>query len=130
MRNLKLLCAVIGVSQLVLGLLFLLLPLEFARWMGLSPPPADNGYLYAMLAARFLVYGVGMFIILRDPLRYRFWLDGMLMIQAIDLAGGVFYVLSGRVALASAAFPMINATLFMLLLALWRPRAEARRVDA
>jgi len=42
------------------------------------------------------------------------------------LAVGVFYTATGIVGLSHSAFPMINATLFIILLTLWRPKATAK----
>ncbi len=114
------LCYVIGVAQITLGALYLFIPQTFIGWQGLSETAADTNYPLAMLAARFFVYGAGMFVIAADPIRNRFWLFGMIAIQAIDLAAGIFYTLSGVVALENSAVPMINATIFMLGLFLLR----------
>jgi hypothetical protein len=75
-----------------------------------------------MLAARFLAYGIGMFFIARAPEKNLFWINNMILIQGIDMAAGIFYTATGVVALAHSGFPMFNATLFIILLALWRPK--------
>lgn len=121
--KLKVLLRVIGVVQLVLGAFYLFLPLQFLAMQGLSLPAADNAYPLGMLAARFLAYGIGMFFIARDPEKNRFWINNMILIQAIDLAVGIFYTATGIVALAHSGFPMFNATLFIVLLSLWRPKS-------
>lgn len=110
----------IGVIQIALGFVYLLAPQWFIAWQGLSPIGADIGYPLSMLAGRFLVYGAGMFVIATDPVRHRFWLLGMVAIQAIDLVGGLFYTLTGVVALEHSAFPMFNATWIMIGLYLLR----------
>lgn len=46
----------------------------------------------------------------------------MIFIQAVDLAVGVYYTATGVIGLELSGFPMFNATLFILLLSLWRPR--------
>ena len=104
------LCYLIGAIQIILGAVYLFFPQAFIAWQGLSAIGADIGYPFAMLAGRFIVYGVGMFIIANDPVKNRFWLFGMIAIQLFDLAGGLFYTLSGIVALEHSAFPMFNAT--------------------
>ncbi len=123
MRNLKVLSAVIGIVQIILGLGFLFAPTLMLGSMDITAPVADIDYILAMLAARFLVYGTGMFIILRDPLRHRFWIDGMIAIQAIDLAAGIFYTASGIIGIGTSGLAMFNAALFIILLLLWRPRS-------
>ena len=121
--KLKVLLRVIGVVQLVLGAFYLFLPLQFLAMQGLSLPGADNAYPLGMLAARFLAYGIGMWFIANAPEKNRFWINNMILIQAIDLAVGIFYTATGIVALAHSGFPMFNAALFIILLSLWRPKA-------
>lgn len=116
MTAFRIVAYLIGLSQLVLGALYLAAPAGFVAWQGLSPIAADTGYPLAMLSARFLVYGIGMFVIARDPARNAFWLFGMVAIQLIDLAAGIGYVAAGAVRLADAALPMVNATVFAGLL--------------
>ena len=124
--KLKVLLRVIGVVQLVLGLLYLFIPMQLLGMMGHSIPQADIAYPLGMLAARFLAYGVGMFFIANQPEKHLFWINNMILIQAVDLAVGVFYTATGIVGLSHSAFPMINATLFIILLTLWRPKATAK----
>lgn len=123
--KLKVLLRVIGVVQLVLGAFYLFLPLQFLSMQGLSTPGADNAYPLGMLAARFLAYGIGMFFVARAPEKNLFWINNMILIQAVDLAVGIFYTAVGTVALTHSGFPMFNATLFIVLLSLWRPKAIA-----
>lgn len=125
MLKLKIVCYLIGVSQLALGGLYLFAPAFFIGWQNLGPITQDMNYPLAMLAGRFLVYGVGMFVIARDLEKNRFWLDGMIAIQLIDLAAGIFYVSIGVVPIADAAVPMFNATLFTALMFYVRKPAQA-----
>ena len=118
------LCYLIGLGQLVLGALYLFMPQAFIAWQGLSAIGADIGYPLTMLAGRFFVYGIGMFVIAQDAVKNRFWLFGMIAIQAFDLAGGLYYTLSGIVALEHSAFPMFNATWIILALFLLRQSTE------
>ena len=124
MKRLKTLLRLIGMVQIVLGLLYLFAPLNFLALLGHSVPEADIAYPLGMLAARFLAYGVGMFFIARAPEKHGFWINNMILIQEVDLAVGIFYTATGAVGLALSAFPMFNATLFIILLWSWRPRGE------
>lgn len=126
MRKLQVLLWIIGIVQLVLGALFLVAPQAIMGWMGLTIPPADSAYILGMLAARFIAYGIGMFYIARNPQENRFWIDLMILIQAIDLAVGLFYTLNGTISLSVSAFAMFNATAFIILLLLWRPRTQSK----
>ncbi len=121
--KLRVLLRVIGVVQLILGALYLFVPMQFLALMGHSVPAADVAYPLGMLAARFLAYGVGMFYIARAPEKERFWIDNMIFIQAVDLAVGIYYTATGVISLGLSGFPMFNATLFILLLTLWRPKS-------
>ena len=123
--KLKALLMAVGVVQLVLGLAYLFFPHELLRWMGHSIPANDLNYPLGMLAARFLAYGLGMFVIARAPNRHLFWIQNMVLIQVIDLTVGLFYTFVGTVPLKLSAFPMFNATLIAVLLWLWRPKSTA-----
>jgi hypothetical protein len=120
--KLKVLLRVIGVVQLVLGLLYLFIPTRFLVMQGLSTSGADIAYPLGMLAARFIAYGGGMLFIAREPEKHLFWINNMILIQALDLAVGIFYTATGIVGLSHSAFPMFNAALFIILLTLWRPK--------
>lgn len=124
MKKLQYLLIFIGLVQLVLGMLFLLAPQAIMNWMGLTVPASDTGYILGMLAARFIAFGIGMFWCARHPEQNTFWINNMILVQAIDLAAGVYYTFTGAVALSSSIFPMFNATLFIILLWLWRPKPE------
>lgn len=124
MKKLKVLLRLIGVVQIVLGLFYFFAPLTFLSMQGLSTPQSDIGYPLGMLAARFIAYGIGMFVIANAPEQHRFWINNMILIQALDLAAGIFYTATGVVGIAHSAFPMFNATLFIILLSLWRPKSE------
>ena len=54
MKKLNVLIYLIGVVQLVLGLLYLLVPMQLLALMGHTVPAADIAYPLGMLAARFL----------------------------------------------------------------------------
>ena len=86
---------------------------------------ADIAYPLGMLAARFLAYGLGMFVITNDPEKNLFWINNMILIQVVDLATGVFYTATGVVGLSLSGFPMFNAMLFIILLWLWRPKPSS-----
>lgn len=122
MKKLNALLYFIGFVQLVLGVFYLFLPMQFLGLLGHSVPAGDIAYPLGMLAARFLAYGLGMFYIARQSEKQRFWIDNMILIQIVDLAVGIFYTFSGTIAVSLSAFPMFNAALFIILLSLWRPK--------
>jgi hypothetical protein len=110
----------IAVVQLGLGGSFLLFPAGTARLFGLPPAPAWTGWLFAMMAARFLGYGVGMLAAARQPQRHRLWLRTMLLIQAVDWAATLIYlarhdVTLGQVTTAAFLPPIFMTALGMVL---------------
>lgn len=127
MKKLSVLLRLIGVIQLVLGTGFLFAPAALTGWMGLSTTQTDINYLFGMLAARFIAYGVGMFVIAREPEKNIFWIKNMVFIQLIDLAVGLFYTMNGTLALSVSAFPMFNAIVFTTLLFFWMPKQINRQ---
>lgn len=124
MKRLTIVCYLIAASQLVLGSIYLFAPQWFIEWQGLTPIAADAGYPMAMFAARLLVYGVGMIIIARQPVKYAIWLDGMIAIQLIDLGAGLYYTSTGIIAFSDAAIPMLNAALFIVMMLAVRKGAK------
>lgn len=120
--KLRILLIIVGVVQIVLGVLYLVFPQEFLHSMGHTLPMDDINYPFGMMAARFLAYGAGMFVIAKAPYEHRFWVINMVFIQIIDLAVGIFYTLNGTISLSLSAFPMFNAMLIASLLWLWRPK--------
>jgi len=119
--KLKVLLMIVGVVQIVLGFLYLFFPHEFLQAMGHTIPMNDINYPFGMLAARFLAYGAGMFVIAKNPVEHLFWIKNMVFIQVVDLAVGIFYTLNGTVSLSLSGFPMFNAALIATLLWIWRP---------
>ena len=88
----KYFCKTVALIQIVLGLAYLFFPAALLQAMGHQLPPADLHYPLAMLAARFLAYGLGFWIISSAPAKNRLWIRLMALIQAVDLAAGAFYV--------------------------------------
>ncbi len=121
MRNLKILLRVVGAIQIVLGMLYLFAPAFLLESMGHSVPSDDTFYPLAMLASRFIGYGAAFLFISREPTKHGLWIDIMIVIQLLDLAGGIFYTSTGVVPLSLSGFPMFNATWISGLLYLWRP---------
>jgi len=123
MKKLKVLLYIIGAVQIILGILALFSPAFFIETaMALSAMNPDMGYPLGMLASRLFVFGIGMFIAAKNPIKYILLINGMIGVQIVDLLVGIFYVAMGTVAFSAAAFPMFNATLFIVLLSLWKPK--------
>lgn len=122
--KIRMLLRTVSVIQIVLGLMYLLMPLQFLKMMGHSVPAPDIAYPLAMLAARFLAYGAGLWFAARDPARHAPWIRLMVWIQLIDLAAGLWHTALGTVPLALSGFPMFNAAWIALLLWRWGPSTQ------
>lgn len=117
MKKLKFLLVIIAVSQLVLWLISFFFPeffLEVAMWLKNVNP--DIGYPISMFSARLFAFWFGIFYILKNIEKNKFWIDVMIFIQVFDFIWGLIYVLNWNVALSAAAFPMFNAFVFSVLL--------------
>lgn len=110
--------------QMLLGLLYLAAPQWLLARMGHSAAPPDLLYPLGMLAARFIAYGVGLWIASRNVAQHALWLRLMALIQGIDLGVGLFATLGGVVPLSLSAFPMFNA--LWIGAACWRLGGQGR----
>lgn len=101
----------VAVVQWILGVGFLLAPAGIATLLGLAPAPTWTAWLFAMMAARFLGFGYGMWLAARDPERHRHWIGTMVAIQAIDWLATLYYLAVGAVTLGqvttAAFFPVV-----------------------
>lgn len=110
---------VVALVQWTLGLAYLFIPGLVLQQMGHSPVSPDIYYPLGMLAARFLAYGLGLWIISRNAHEHALWIALMGLIQAIDLSVGVFYTASGTVPWSLSALPMFNAAWIGATCAIW-----------
>lgn len=122
MKKITYLLYIVGVIQIVLGVLYLFTPEFFLKSTGHSIPEADIYYPLAMLASRFIAYGIALIYIAKEPVKHQLWIWFMVLIQAIDLGAGIFYSANGTVNIADSVFPMFNATWIIVLLLLWMPK--------
>ena len=107
MKKLSTLLYIIGTIQIILGAFYLFAPAFLLVNIGHSVPPADIFYPLAMLAARFIAFGIAFIYIAKDPIKYVLWIKFMILIQLIDLAAGVFYTMTGVVNIADSAFLLL-----------------------
>jgi len=119
MTKLTILLRVVGAIQIVLGVLYLVAPAFILQSMGHTAPQSDIFYPLAMLASRFIAYGLAFIYISSEPMKHKLWIYFMILIQAIDLAAGIYYTAIGVVTLELSGFAMFNATWIMLLLYLF-----------
>src|SRR6266567_3232788 len=110
-----------GAIQIVLGLAYLFAPTPFLHLIGHSAPSPDLLYPLGMLAARFIAYGVGFWIVSGAPAAHLLWIRLMAVIQAIDFGVGAYYTFIGVVPLSLSVVPMVNAIWIGLFSGLMRP---------
>ncbi len=115
---------VVGSVQMVLGAAYLLAPGLFLAQMGHSAAAPDLYYPLGMLAARFVAYGIGFWVISKQATNHALWVGLMGLIQGIDLIVGVVYTATGVVPLQLSAFPMFNAVWIGAICGIWYLRQQ------
>lgn len=115
----------VAVVQWFLGIGFLLAPAGLATLLGLALAPTWTAWLFAMMAARFLGFGYGMWLAARDPRRHVHWINAMLVIQAIDWLATLYYLAAGAVTLGQVTTAAFLPVVFIVVLLAnhpWRAR--------
>jgi len=124
MLKLKILLRVVGVIQIILGILYLIIPEVILQKLGHTIPQTDIFYVLGMLASRFIAYGLAFIYISNEPLKHVLWVYFMIIIQIIDLCVGIFYTTTGVVTLELSGFAMFNASWIIILLYLFTKNAK------
>jgi len=119
MRALRGTAIVIGVIQLVLGVVFIFIPVQFATIFGLDATPDWVNWIFAMFGARAIGYAVGMLIAVRQPERHAAWLLTMIGIQAVDWVATLVYLTRGTIRFSQVPTAVILPVLFILITGLW-----------
>jgi hypothetical protein len=125
MRVLRATMITVGIIQILTGAIFLVSPARYAELLHLQPAgPAWVNRLLAMCGARFVGYGIGMFVAARAPWRNRVWIDTMIAIQVVDFIAIAGYLADGVASLRQ--FPVVVLPLLWIALLGWgRTRAHA-----
>jgi hypothetical protein len=129
MSVLKVTLRIIGVVQFVFGVMFILVPGVYASAVGLQVAPRWAYWLFAMMGARFLGFGYGMFVAARSPARHWHWIAAMIPIQAIDWIATLFYLFTGAVTLAQVTTAAFLPILFIVVLVSRFPAGKERIGD-
>lgn len=123
MRTLRVSLTIIGLVQLFFGLLFLAVPGLAAVALHLTPAaPAWVNWLFAMMGARFIGYGFGMFVAARAPHERVAWINSMIAIQAVDWLATLGYLVTGTLTLGQVTTAAFLPPLFIAALVLAHPR--------
>lgn len=125
MKKLQFLLGYIWIVQIVLWIMALFFPMFFIETvMKFWPVAPEVWYTLAMFAWRLLVFWVLMFIIAKKPEENILLIKAMIAIQVIDLISWLYYTASWIVPLAASGIALFDATIFIILLSLWKPKCK------
>lgn len=116
----------IGLVQLILGIVFLFAPTQFASVLNLAVVPAWVPWMFAMFSARAIGFAYGMFIAMRQPEEHLPWIKAMIAVQAIDWIATVYFVLQGDVTLSQVSSASFLPIIFIFVLITRFPRQKAK----
>lgn len=129
MRPLRITLVVIGIVQAFFGVMFLVAPRATAELLGLGgAAPSWANWLFAMMAARFLGYAIGMFVAARSSRPNPAWINTMIFVQVVDWVATLAYVMSGSLTLQQVSTASFLPVLFIAGLVWWHP--SRRTTDA
>jgi hypothetical protein len=115
----------IGIVQLILGVVFIFAPAQFATVLGLATTPSWVPWMFAMFGARALGFAYGMFLALRNPQEHRDWIVAMIAVQVIDWIATIYFVLQGVVTLPQVSGASFLPIIFLIVLISRYPRQKA-----
>ena len=118
---------VIGIAQLVLGVIFLV-PGLFASLVRLEEAADWTNWMFAMLGARALGFAYGMLLAARNPARHMSWIRAMVGVQAIDWIATVSYLTVGVVTIAQVTTAAFLPVVFIVILVRYSPRVDTHDV--
>jgi hypothetical protein len=116
----------IGVVQFVLGIIFLFLPAQFAKLVGLTTVPEWVYWMFAMFSARAFGFAYGMFVAMRQPEEHRAWIRAMIIVQAIDWLATLYFLLRGAVSLVQVSTASFLPIIFIVVLLTRFPRNASK----
>jgi hypothetical protein len=124
-RPLSITLWIIAIFQFLLGAAFLFAPSATASALDLATAPGWANWMFAMMGARFIGFGVGMVAAARNPSHHRLWIEIMIGIQAIDWLATLVYLAKDDVTLGQVTTAAFVPVLFVIALMRWRPRTSA-----
>jgi hypothetical protein len=114
----------IGIVQLILGIVFIFAPAQFATVLGLATTPTWVPWMFAMFGARALGFAYGMFLALRNPQDHRDWIGAMIAVQVIDWIATIYFLLQGVVSLPQVSGASFLPIIFLIVLITRYPRRK------
>jgi len=125
MRQLVFTLRAAGVIQFFFGALFVFAPPSAPGMLHLAGgEPHWVTWLFVMMGARFLGYGVGMFVAARDPQHNLTWINTMIVIQVIDWVGTVWALTLGGLGLRNVTTAIVLPLAIVAALVWWHPRRQ------
>jgi len=116
----------IGAVQLILGLVFLFIPAQFASIVHLAAVPGWVPWMFAMFSARAFGFAYGMFLAMRQPEAHRAWIVSMILVQAVDWIVTVYFLLQGAVTLPQVSTASFLPIIFIGVLVARFPHADSQ----
>jgi hypothetical protein len=125
MRFMRATLITLGVVQILFGAMLLATPATLPALFHLRPAAPDwVNWVLAMSAARFIGYGIGMFVAARAPWRNRGWIDTMIAIQVVDFLATAGYLAAGVLSVRRVAPAVVPPLLWIAVLGWARLRAR------
>ncbi len=121
---LRLMLGTIGIVQLILGIVFLLVPTQFAALLGLAVVPAWALWMFTMFSARAFGFAYGMFVAVRQPEVHGTWIVAMIAVQAVDWLGTMYYLLRGELSLPQVSTAAFLPVIFIIVVLSRLPRLK------
>ncbi len=116
----------IGVLQVILGLVFIFLPNQFAALLGLAETPPWVLWMFSMFGARAFGFAYGMFLAMRNPTQHADWIRAMILVQAVDWLGTAYFLMNGSVTLMQVSTAAFLPIIFIVVLVRWYPRPSTQ----
>lgn len=126
MKQLRITLWVTAVVQIWFGALFALAPGEAAGLLGVPHEPRWVDWIFVMMGARFLGYGLGMVAAARDPERHVIWINTMIGIQLLDWSSTLLALTTGGLGLRNVSSAALLPPLIVGALVWWHPRRLKR----
>jgi hypothetical protein len=125
-KGLKAVMIVWGVIHVLLGLVFIFFPVQFAPMMGFGKLDNSSIYMAALCGLTFLSAGVWLIIAARDPLRNIMWVNFAILWASLGVVVQLFLAGTGTISFAQAAYGTIQDFVFAVLFLVFYPYRAAR----
>lgn len=129
-KLLQITLVVVGLAQIFFGVAFTFAPAQFAGLLGLPVTPPWPYWMFSMFGARCFGFAYGMFLAASDPKSNTPWIKAMIMVQAVDWLGTLYYLANGAVTLAQVSAAAYLPLIFVVLLLIFYPRGQAASAKA